>query len=73
MISKRKKKELEELRSNFGNLKEDTFEFEIIEEYFKKKNNSDSFQVLSDKTCADLDFNELFMFVDRTNSKIGQQ
>lgn len=73
MIGKRKNKEIEELMSNFGNLKEDSFDFEQIEEYFKKKNNDDSFQVLSDKTCIDLDFNELFMVVDRTSSKIGQQ
>jgi Mismatch repair ATPase (MutS family) len=74
MIGKRKKKELEEIKSCFGKLKEDPFDFERIEEYFrKKKNNSDSFQVISDKTCTDLDFNELFMVVDRTSSKIGQQ
>ena len=28
---------------------------------------------MSDKTCNDLDFNELFKFLDRTTSKIGQQ
>ena len=31
------------------------------------------FQVLSDRTCNDLDFEELFGFLDRTNSKVGQQ
>ena len=57
----------------FGRLKEDSFNFELIETYFKKKNHSVAFQTLSDKTCNDLDFAELFLFVDRTNSKIGQQ
>lgn len=57
----------------FGNLKNDTFDFEQIESYFRKRDNTDSFQVLSDRTCNDLDFQELFMFLDRTNSKVGQQ
>ena len=73
MIGKRKNKEIEELISNFGKLKEDSFDFEQIDEYFRKKNNDNSFQVLSDKTCTDLDFNELFMVADRTTSKVGQQ
>ncbi len=29
--------------------------------------------MLSDKTCNDMDFEELFMFIDRTRSKEGQQ
>lgn len=45
----------------------------MIEKYFVNKDNSGSFQVLSDKTCNDLDFEELFMFLDRTTSKVGQQ
>lgn len=73
MLGIRSKKELDKIRASFGRLKEDSFDFDRIEEYFRKKNNGDSFQVLSDKTCADLDFNELFMFVDRTTSKVGQQ
>jgi len=57
----------------FGNIKDDSFDFELIEKYFRKKDNSEAFQVLSDKTCNDLDFQELFAFIDRTNSKVGQQ
>lgn len=34
---------------------------------------SDASHILSDKVCNDLDFEELFMFLDRTNSKVGQQ
>jgi len=73
MINKRKKRDREKLLKAFGTLKEEYFHFEQIEKYFRKKDNSDAFQVLSDKTCNDLDFQELFMFVDRTNTKIGQQ
>ena len=69
----KKKKIIERLSKSFGLIKNDEYYFELIEKYFKNKDNSDSFQVLSDKTCNDLDFEELFMFLDRTNSKIGQQ
>lgn len=57
----------------FGSLKEDSFNFELIEKYFRKKDHSGDFQTLSDKTSNDLDFEELFMYIDRTCSKIGQQ
>lgn len=73
MINNRRKKNKEKLLEAFGNIKDDSFDFEQIERYFRKRDNSNTFQVLSDKTCNDLDFQELFMFVDRTNSKVGQQ
>ena len=73
MTKNRRKKIKEQLLSEFGNLKTDSFDFEKIESYFRKKNHSESFHTLSEKTCKDLDFEELFMFIDRTNSKIGQQ
>ena len=73
MFRNRKKKIREKMLSEFGNLKVDAFDFEHIESYFQKKDHSTAFQTLSDKTCNDLDFQELFMFLDRTNSKIGQQ
>lgn len=73
MLRNRKKRIKEKLLSEFGNSKTDTFDFEYIERYFRKKDHSTVFQTLSDKTCNDLDFQELFMFIDRTNSKVGQQ
>ena len=73
MLRNRKKRIKEKLLSEFGNLKPDLFDFENIESYFRKKDNSRAFQTLSDKTCDDLDFRELFMFIDRTNSRVGQQ
>ncbi|MDR3652990.1 MAG: DNA mismatch repair protein MutS [Paludibacter sp.] len=73
MISQRKKRIKEKLLSEFGNLKDDSFNFEEIKSYFRKKDHSTAFQALSDKTCNDLDFQELFMFIDRTHSKVGQQ
>jgi DNA mismatch repair ATPase MutS len=68
-----KKKYNERLKASFGKVKDDNYNIELIEKYFRNKDNSASFQVLSDKTCNDLDFHELFMFLDRTNSKVGQQ
>lgn len=68
-----KKKIGERLMGSFGKVKTDSPYFESVERYFRNKDHSDIFQVLSDKTCDDLDFNELFMFVDRTTSKVGQQ
>lgn len=73
MINNRRKINKEKLLESFGRIKDDYFDFEQIESYFRKRDNSDAFQILSDKTCNDLDFKELFMFVDRTNSKVGQQ
>ncbi len=73
MIFNFKKKQAEQLRASFGELKEASCNFDLIEKYFRNKDHSASFQELSDKTCNDLDFDELFMFLDRTNSKVGQQ
>ncbi|HAF30425.1 MAG TPA: DNA mismatch repair protein MutS [Bacteroidales bacterium] len=73
MILNRKNKKRDKLLADFGSIKSDSFDFELIENYFQKKDQSNTFQVLSYKTCNDLDFEELFMFIDRTNSKIGQQ
>ena len=73
MFRNRTKRKKEKLLNEFGNLKVDSFDFEYIESYFRKKDHSTAFQTLSDKTCNDLDFQELFMFTDRTNSKAGQQ
>lgn len=70
----RRKKATERLKSSFGKVKkDDAFDFKIIGKYFRNKDNSRAFQVLSDKTCNDLDFQELFKFLDRTSSKVGQQ
>lgn len=69
----KKKKQTVRLETSFGKLKDDSFDFKSIKKYFKNKDNSKAFQVLSDKTCNDLDFEELFMFLDRTTSKVGQQ
>lgn len=69
----RKRKTIEKLKVTFGHLKDDDFRFDMIEKYFLNKDNTEAFQVISEKTCNDLDFEDLFMFLDRTTSKVGQQ
>jgi DNA mismatch repair ATPase MutS len=73
MLNKRRIKIRKKLLDAFGLIKSDDFDFEQIAQYFRKKDQSKAFQTISDKTCNDLDFQELFMFIDRTNSKVGQQ
>lgn len=68
-----KKKTIEKLKESFGKIKDDDFRFDLIKKYFASKDNSEALQVLSDKTCNDLDFEELFMLLDRTTSRVGQQ
>lgn len=70
---RKKRKQIKRLDASFGKLKDDSFDFKSIRKYFENKDNLKAFQVLSDKTCLDLDFEELFMFLDRTTSKVGQQ
>jgi len=73
-ITFNRKKELnKKLKESFGKLKDDSFNFDMIQKYFRNKDNSKAYQILSDKTCNDLDFDDLFMFLDRTTSKVGQQ
>ena len=68
--SKRRK---EELLANYFKIKKCTFCFDSIGEYFLKSGKSGAFQVITDKTYQDLNLDELFMFVDRTLSNVGQQ
>jgi len=68
-----KKETDKRLKESFGKYKDGSFNFDAIEKYFRNKANTEVHQVLSDKTCNDLDFDDLFMSIDRTNSRVGQQ
>ncbi len=60
--------------NNFDKQKTDYFDFDLISKYFKNVIDSKShYYVVSDKVKNDLDIDELFSFIDRTASKIGQQ
>jgi hypothetical protein len=63
----------ESLLESYGKQKDVPCNFELADKYYKNRNKKEEFQVLSDKTCKDLDFQELFLFTDRTTSKVGQQ
>jgi DNA mismatch repair ATPase MutS len=53
--------------------KDEDFDFDLIEHYFKHKVQTEKFQIINNQIINDIDFYELFMFLDRTHSKIGQQ
>ena len=61
MFFTRKKRRLAELEKTFGQIKTEGFNFDYISRYFSKKENGDAFQVISNQTCEDLDF-DLFFF-----------
>ena len=63
------------LVENWGKSKDlNNADFGLINQFFKNHKSSENvFQVISDTTWDDLDMNEVFKFLDRTTSKIGQQ
>src|ERR1035438_10217876 len=69
----RKKKIIESLRLSWGIPKETFYASELIQQYFYLKHNNDSTKVINDQICNDLDFQELYNFIDRTTSIVGQQ
>lgn len=50
------RKARQRLNQSFGEIKDDPFYFDSIERYFRNKDHSGDFQILSDKTCSDYDF-----------------
>jgi hypothetical protein len=68
----RKKKEFD--KSNWYNVKEESFNFNLIGKYFQNRIEIDNyFQIITDKVSIDLDLDDVFKKIDRTTSKIGQQ
>lgn len=72
-----KKKRLQNLKkrllANWGKPKETKyFNFYVIKKYFENS-NKEFYHQIPDNTKDDLDLEELFKFLDRTSSKIGQQ
>ncbi len=68
----KKNKRLEALRRKWGLPKIDYYNFERIERYSKLTGEA-SFHTLNSQTKSDIDFFDLFAFIDRTSSKPGQQ
>ena len=71
MFRSRKKHDQELLR-NYKKLKGSTFDFERIALFFINTDKPDAHQIIPYRTLLDLDFEELFMFMDRTCSKPGE-
>ena len=67
------KKKHHAILQTYHQLKTEHFSFDRISSYFRNTDHSNYRQVISDATCQDLDFDELFMLLDRTCSKVGQQ
>ena len=44
-----------------------------IEYYHRNKKRLPDYAIIDDKTINDVDFHELFKYIDKTNSKVGQQ
>lgn len=69
----RRKKQRQEILQRQKNVKEGYFDFERIALFFLHEDHQDAHQIIDDRTLNDLDFNELFISLDRTASSIGQQ
>ncbi len=73
------KKKLTKLKKwlieNWGKPKSnDYFNFYVIGKYFENNEHKNkAFHIISEKVKIDLDIDELFKFIDRASSKIGQQ
>jgi len=72
---KRFKKFKATLYKNWGTQKKKAhYNFFVIGKYFENNAHKEkAYHVLSEKTKIDLDLEEIFQFIDRTSSKIGQQ
>jgi hypothetical protein len=63
------------LYRNWGTRKKKAhYNFFVIGKYFENNAHKEkAYHILMDKTKIDLDLEEIFQFIDRTSSKIGQQ
>ena len=65
-------KKFKKVKETWGKGKDEYFQFDRIEQYNKLVNNKD-FHTISNQTQIDIDFQDLFVYLDRTTSKVGQQ
>jgi hypothetical protein len=72
---KRFKKIKDTLYKNWGTQKKASYyNFFVIGKYFENNaHKKESYHVISEKSRIDLDIDEIFKFIDRTSSRIGQQ
>jgi len=72
MFESRKKKN-QQILKNHKAIKSTNFDFERIALFFSLTDKTDAHQIISDITFHELDFDQLFMYIDRTCTRIGQQ
>ncbi len=74
-FKKKRLKTIDLLVKQWGKAKEnERFNFDSIAQYFLNTAKKEhAYHIISDQTTKDLDLNELFRYIDRTTSKIGQQ
>ncbi len=65
------KNDIERIQSAWGKPKTESFHFVSIRRYADLM--KEKFHRLTDQTIEDIDFHRLFIFIDRTTSKVGQQ
>jgi hypothetical protein len=73
MLASRNKEARERLQAQWGKTKNTTFNFYQIARYHARRTFEPLTHLLSERTLAALDFSELFGFLDRTVSRVGQQ
>lgn len=72
ITEKRRFTKIEEIQKNWANQKKENFDFDRIRKYADTVLDT-KFHRLNDQTIEDIDFYDLFRFIDRTNSRVGQQ
>jgi ABC-type molybdenum transport system ATPase subunit/photorepair protein PhrA len=71
---KNRKKTLLSIEQNWGEPKKnESYNFASIQKYFINNLDENAFHIISDRTKNDIDLDELFKYIDRTSSKVGQQ
>jgi hypothetical protein len=73
MINNKKDIQKKTVVEKITSCKNEDFDFNLINYYFKNRNRSDTLQIINDQFIDDVDLYDIFTFIDRTNSKIGQQ
>ena len=72
IMKRNRKKLLKKIRTGWGQPDDEYRNFELIENY-SRHHQSSAYHRLTPQTIKDLDFHQLFCFIDRTNSSPGRQ
>ena len=70
---KSNKKRRKEILERQPNIKAEDFDFERIALFFSHEDHPNNHQIVDERTLEDLDFEALFIALDRTSSSVGQQ